>query len=124
MSPLNSCGTKLLHFGQNPHCDYLQCRTINPRKNEYLRLNFPELEYFVTMAKQAALEMPFRISNSLFATKKLFNRTEEMFLLERTCAKCLMVVPNKIYIGIRNLEYLRELFSLIKLTLTKKQHQM
>lgn len=116
MTKLNNCGTKLLHFGQNPHRNYMhECRILNPKIGLYLRLNFMELEYFVTTAKQATLEMPFRISSSLFGTKKLFNNNEEMFLLERQCK-----VPDgcakKIYIGIKSFEHLRDLFPAIKLT--------
>lgn len=116
MTQLNNGGTKILHCGQNPHRNYMfECRIINPKKGQYLRLNFIELEYFITMAKQANLEMPFRVSASLFATKKLFNNSEEMFLLERQ-SKVPEGCANQMFMGIKSLNHLRDLFPAIKVT--------
>lgn len=106
----------MLHFGLNPHRNYMhEFRIINSKKGEYLRLNFVELEYFITMAKQASLEMPFRISSSLFGTKKLFKNNEEMFMLDRQC-KVPEGCTNQIYIGKKSLDQLRELYPILKVT--------
>lgn len=120
---LNNSGSKLLHFGQNPHRDFQhEFRIADPRKGRYIRINFVELETFITMAKQSTLDMPFRVSTSLFCTKTLFNGNDEVFHLERKC-KVPDTCVNQMYIGIKSLEHLRELYPILRTTYEDTESQ-
>lgn len=109
---LNKSETKRIKMGMNPKRDFAhEYRIYNMATLTYFRVTMVELEKFFEIYLQIGEESPFRISRSLFVTKK----KNGIYCLERE-AKLLDNSMKSLYMAKVSFDSLQEVLQICKYT--------